>query len=230
MPTTKQKKYSHALLALYMIIYVIWFIILEHIYPTAETCIWTVQSTLDQKIPFCEWFIFPYIMWYPFMAILAIYLCFTDADSFRRFAWFIIIGFSTCLLFCTIVPNWQPLRPETFPRDNIATHIIAKIYSTDTNTNVFPSMHIVGTLATVCAALYCKSLRRHKWLLAIIVILGISIIASVVLVKQHSVLDIYSGIALSALLWYFIYYRRLRMPFSPRSKNYGEKGTLDSQS
>jgi len=44
-------------------------------------------------------------------------------------------------------PSCQELRPAAFPRDNLFTRCVALLYASDTNTNVFPSEHAIGSAA-----------------------------------------------------------------------------------
>ena len=58
------KKYKHAFVILiYLPVYLLWFFWLEaHV--TADYHI--IESSLDAYIPFCEYFIVPYLLWFPF--------------------------------------------------------------------------------------------------------------------------------------------------------------------
>ena len=61
------KKYKHAWVFLYAFIYMPWFMYLEkHI--TADSEYHVIHSVLDDKIPFVEYFIVPYLLWFVFIA------------------------------------------------------------------------------------------------------------------------------------------------------------------
>ena len=65
------KKYKHAWVFLYAFIYMPWFMYLEkHI--TADSEYHVIHSVLDDKIPFVEYFIVPYLLWFVF--ITAVFL------------------------------------------------------------------------------------------------------------------------------------------------------------
>lgn len=221
------EKYSHVLLILYVPFYLTWFFLIEQQIPPDY---WVVYSRLDAYIPFCEWFAIPYVLWYFFMIAVGLYLLFTNVPDFRRYMWFIIISFTATLLFCTLVPNGQNLRPEVFPRDNILTRLMGLLYSLDTNTNVFPSMHVLGTFAATFAVFKNKKLASHTWVKIATAILCVLITLSTVFVKQHSALDLYCSVILSFLLYYILYYRNIRLPFSPKGENNDQKTVADSQS
>ena len=67
-----------------------------------------------------------------------------DGEGFRRYMWSIMITFLFSTLICALIPNGQDLRPAVMPRDNIFCDLVAYTYSLDTNTNVFPGVHVVG--------------------------------------------------------------------------------------
>lgn len=121
---------------------------------------------------------------------------------------FRLIGLTVSLLICLVFPNGQDLRPTALGND-IFSQIMRLIYAADTNTNVLPSMHVVGTCAVIAAWYHTEV--QHKWVLPAILILGLLINVSTVLVKQHSFLDIIAGVVLSAVV-YVISYRLLPVP------------------
>ena len=127
---------------------------------------WASYLPLDDKIPFCEWFALPYVMWYPFLVIPGLIFLLKDGEAFRKYMLYIGLGFSSAVIFCLLFPNGQDLRPAAFPRENFCTEILRWIYSADTNTNVCPSMHVIGCCGAALAvhrqaALRSGHLRRH---------------------------------------------------------------------
>ena len=115
-----------------------------------------------------------------------------------------IFGFGAALVFCLLVPNGQDLRPENFARDNVFTRLVGLMYRMDTNTNVFPSMHVIGSVAAAVAVCKSSGLRRLRlpW-----IIIAAAVSISTVFIKQHSVLDIFGGL-LFCLPIYWLLYRR----------------------
>ena len=53
---------------------------------------YVVHSRLDDIIPFCEYFIVPYILWYVLLFFTGIYFMFYDVNSFKKFMNFLIIS------------------------------------------------------------------------------------------------------------------------------------------
>ncbi len=197
-------KYSYALWALYVPIYLVCFFFVEKLVPSGSDY-WVSYMKLDDLIPFCEYFVVFYVLWYPYMVATGLYLIFKDADAFKRMIWCIAIGFTSSLIFFLIFPNGQDLRPSEFANDNIFTYLIGMLYSSDTNTNVLPSMHVIGSMATLYAFFDCKALRKKKLLVAGAIFLSVMINLSTVFIKQHSFLDVIWGLVWSAAIFVIVH-------------------------
>lgn len=205
------KKNKHAWLALYLPVYLIGFFWVESYVP-ADSNYWVSYTPLDDLIPFVEYFVIPYYLWYPFMVVTGLYLLLRDAPAFSRYMLAIAFGFTASIIFFALFPNGQNLRPATFERDNIFTRMMALIYAADTNTNVLPSIHVIGSALVVFALFDAKPLkgRRFIWLKVGSILLAILITLATVFVKQHSVLDIYAGLAACVPIYFLIYNRKMR--------------------
>ena len=148
-----------------------------------------VYVPLDDRIPFCEYFLFAYLFWFAFLIGMLAYTIFFDQPAFRRMMWFIILTYSVTIAIYFLYPTCQELRPVEFPRDNALTRFIRWFYVFDTNTNVCPSIHVMGALAVLCTAWHCKGFQHPGWKWAF----GVSallICLSTVFLKQHSVVDV----------------------------------------
>lgn len=199
------KKYSHAWILSYGFIYMIWFSYLEKHVTTRYT---PISCQLDALIPFNEFFVIPYTLWFFYVAFIIALFFFLDKKEFYQCCSFLFIGMSICLLICTIFPNGQDLRPTSFARDNIFVDLVKNYYSTDTCTNVFPSIHCFNSIVLAICVFKSKTLRKfkhYKVFLMFCIGLSLSIMLSTVFIKQHSILDMFGAIILSAGLYPFIY-------------------------
>ncbi len=160
---------------------------------------------LDDKIPFCEWFALAYYTWEPYLFFTGFYLFNTSQENFRNFMRFLGWSFFTVVIIYALFPNGQNLRPTTFTRDNFCIDIVKWTYAKDSNANVNPSLHVVGTMTAAMALWHARTPRHRGWQVVSIVIAAL-ICASTVFIKQHSILDVITGVALS-ILFYFIIYR-----------------------
>ena len=127
-------------------------------------------------------------------------------DHYWVFMVYIGLGFGGSNLFCLIFPNGQDLRPTEFAQHDFFIWLVQRIYTADTNTNVLPSMHVIGCAALTLACFDSEPLctRHLQW---VALPLGLLICASTVLVKQHSILDVFVAIPVSAVLYFIVYHR-----------------------
>ena len=166
---------------------------------------WATQLPVDQYIPYCSWFFIPYSMWY-FLLILTGFRVFTlDRAAFRRYMRFLSVTTWISVVFWILIPNGQDLRPAA--PDGIFGPAIAALYAVDTSTNVFPSLHVVGAVGAALAA-WDALWRRDKFYCWNVFVLAALICVSTVCIKQHSLLDVIGGLALSWAAARRIYGRR----------------------
>lgn len=195
------RNHKHGLIFLYVFLYFPWFSWLEkHI----TTNFHIIHMPLDDMIPFCEFFVIPYFLWFAYIIATAVFFFFADAKEFIRLCIFLGVGMTLFLVISTLYPNGHCLRPEVFPRDNIFTDMVRHLYSTDTPTNLFPSIHVYNSIAACVAIFYSKHVKR-KGTKAAALVLTILIILSTMFIKQHSVFDVLTAFALAAIMWLFLY-------------------------
>ena len=202
---TKKERFSHALWLLVFPVYFIAYLAVEAIVPTTDY--WVSYLPLDDHIPFVEQYVLFYVGWYAMLAVTALYLLFYNAEGLKRYCTFIGIGFFTVLIFSLFFPNGQDLRPDltTLGRENFFTHILEGIYAADTNTNVIPSMHVIGCCGIIFAAWEARELYPLKWPAPLMTFLCINVILSTTFVKQHSILDTITAIPFSILVYLLVY-------------------------
>lgn len=195
-------KYKHAWVFLYILIYMPWFLWLEkHV----TTHYHVVHTVLDDRIPFIEYFIVPYLMWFIFIALVFMYFFFTDVPGFYRMAGFMFTGMTIFLITCTVFPNGQDLRPVVFERNNIFVDMVRMLYRADTCTNVFPSLHVFNSLSACIAVSHSERLRKHRVICCCVYILAGLIILATVFLKQHSVLDVIGAFLMAYVIYQFVY-------------------------
>lgn len=196
------KKYSHAWVLLYVLIYMPWFVWLENHVTTDFN---VIHMSIDDKIPFCEYFVIPYLLWFLFVPAVMIYEFFYSKQEFYKACIFLFSGMTIFLIICTIWPNGLNLRQDISYKDNICADLVKILRTTDTSTNVFPSIHVFNTLGCLIA-LYKSKGMNHKYIIkGLATILSILIILSTVFLQQHSVADVIGGFALAAILYIIVY-------------------------
>lgn len=147
----------------------------------------------------------PYLLWFLYMAVAAFYFFFTNKRDFYRLASFLVAGMTAFLVICTVFPNGLNLRPTTFARDNIFTALVAKLYATDTSTNVLPSIHVYNSLGIAIAISHSEALKKHPRVCQGAYILTALIIMSTMFLKQHSVTDVTAGFVMAMVVYPLVY-------------------------
>ena len=196
------KKYNHAWVFLYTLIYLPWFAYLEK---TVTTHFYEIHSKIDDYIPFIEYFIVPYLLWFAYMLIGGLFIFFTDKREFYKMASFGITGMTLFLIICTVFPNGLHLRPTTFAHDNIFVDLVRQLYATDTPTNVLPSIHVYNSITIAIAIGRSKVLKNKCWIKAASYVLAVLIILSTVFLKQHSITDVVCAFAIASAAYCVIY-------------------------
>lgn len=195
------KDYPHAWWGLFLPAYLLAFFTMEY-FITADY--WATQLPVDDMIPFCEYFIVPYVLWSPLLALIGLYLIFRDGEGFRRYIWTLALTFFSSALICVLLPNGQDLRPAVMERENVFTWLVQFTYGIDTNTNVLPSVHVVGVMSALFALWHTPKLHKWYWRLGG-TLMGTLVIISTLFVKQHAILDILAGLLLSGIAYVIIY-------------------------
>lgn len=202
MKTMFWKKYKHSLVLLYGLIYFPWFIYLEK---TVTTNFNVIHTTIDDYIPFIEYFIVPYMLWFLYIAATIAYFFFTDVKGYYKLTFFLFTGMTVFLIVSTLYPNGQLLRPVAFERDNIFVEMVKKLYLADTPTNILPSIHVYNSIGTHIAITHNVRLKEHRWITVGSAVLMTLIILSTVFLKQHSVIDVILATAMAFVFYSIVY-------------------------
>lgn len=203
-------QFSHLKLLGGWIIYFILYFLTENLIP-AEKCT-PVHIWLDDVIPFCEWFLIPYVLWYGLIAFSLGYFALYNIDSFKKLSKYIFITQMVAMAIYILFPSRQDLRPEVFPRENFLTWCIGLIYSFDTSTGVCPSLHVAYSIGIASVWLREKGVTAiWKVLLVVLVIL---ICLSTMFIKQHSATDFFAALPVCALAEILVFYN----PFHKRKR------------
>jgi membrane-associated phospholipid phosphatase len=198
---------------LYVCIYFPWFCYLEK---TVTTDYYLIECELDDKIPFCEYFIIPYLLWFFYIGITIAWFLFKESKhSYYQLTGLLFGGMTICLLICTIFPNGLNIRPEINFDKNIFTRLTSIIYTADTSTNVFPSIHVFTSVAVVGAIRRSQAAQNHRWILPASSLLSLLIVLSTMFLKQHSVVDVTAGILLGVAMREFVYAPEERRALKP---------------
>lgn len=91
----------------YFAIYLPWFLYLEkHV----TTRYHVMHSVVDDWIPFNEYFIIPYFLWFAYIAAVILWFFFTNKEDYYRVCILLFTGMTLSLLICTLFPNGTDFR------------------------------------------------------------------------------------------------------------------------
>ena len=192
--------------ALYVPVYLLAFWIIERFMP-ADRVYWPSWIPLDDQIPFRAQFVWFYVLWFPYLVGPGVYWLLNEPETYRRYLVSIMLSFSLAVFVCIVFPNCQNLRPAVFPRDNVLTRFTAWFYAFDTNTDVCPSLHVVGSLAAYFGLRDCRRFRSRGWQIGS-ALAAAAICLSTLFLKQHSAVDVLAALPLCAIAYLLIYRRK----------------------
>ena len=201
------QKYKHAWTLFYFPLYLAWFTWLEK---TVTRRFHVVHVAVDDFIPFVEFFIVPYLLWFLYVAVGMIYFFFHDVSDYYKLCAFLFVGMTVFLFVSTVYPNGHYLRPSVFPRDNVFADLVQWLYAADTPTNLFPSIHVYNSIGIHIAISHSQSLKKHRGVQIASGILMMSIILATMFLKQHSVFDVATACGLAVVMYTMVYGRQLQ--------------------
>jgi len=123
------KAYKHSLLLLYMPLYLFCFGYLEK---NITHRFHEIHMPIDDTIPFIEYFIVPYYLWFAYVAVAIFYFLLKNKEEYYRLCAFLFTGMTVFLIVSALYPNGHYLRPEEFVRENIFTDMVRGLYLVDT--------------------------------------------------------------------------------------------------
>ncbi|MGN1030585.1 MAG: phosphatidic acid phosphatase [Butyricicoccaceae bacterium] len=211
---TLVREKPHSKLLLYYVFYLITFFTLERV----TTPKYIIHCALDDKIPFCEWFLLPYALWFLILFGGPLYFLMTDRRDFLKLCFIMFNGMTFCFLCYIFLPNGLELRPVV-TGDNLLCRIAKLLYAVDTPTNVCPSIHVASSVAVDLVVQRSARLKKRYGFRAASFTLMVLITLSTMFLKQHSVVDVVCGIALSLVLCAIAYspWMERHSPFSDHS-------------
>lgn len=163
-----------------------------------------LATALDRDIPVIPIFAIPYIAFLPLFWLLVIYSLVTN----RLFAQLALTAIAV-YTFCDVVfVTFHTFAPRPHIGMGFQNDLVRFIYAHDEPYNDLPSEH---TSSAVMFALYFFAVR-YRWR-ALLAVFALSVVASTLLVKQHTIAGASSGVLLAIVAWLVI--SRLRGRLMP---------------
>ena len=171
---------------IFMIIYLLIFAFLEIFeFPNYHL----ITCKLDRMIPFCSFFILPYISWFILIPCACVMLLFKNEKEYEKTAVLLMLGMGAFIIISFLFPNCTDIRMPIAEND-ICSKMVALIYRVDAPKNVFPSIHVYNSLAILPGIYNMRKDFKYKHTYLFIGIASITIIISTVFLKQHSLVDV----------------------------------------
>lgn len=195
-------EWKHLLILSYFAIYLVWF---SYVEKTVTTHFHVIHLSVDDYIPFCEYFVIPYILWFGYVAWGVMYTALHNKQDYYKLCTVLFTGMTIFLIVSTVFPNGHYLRPHYFSHHNFCTTICEWLYSTDTPTNLFPSIHVYNSLAVHFFVMNSEELKQKKTVRIVSFVLCVSIILATMFIKQHSVFDVSTALVLAFFMYQGVY-------------------------
>lgn len=113
------REHPIAIALTYMPFYLLGFFLVEQLVEPR----YIIHSVVDDWIPFCEYFIIPYAIWFVELAVIPLALLRYDLRQYYYLCFVMFVGMTTCLLLYVIFPNGLDLRVE-ITRHNLFAEIV----------------------------------------------------------------------------------------------------------
>lgn len=161
---------------------------------------YVLQSSIDNMIPFNQYFILPYVFWYFYMGFFLFYLCGVDKTNYFKLLISIVLGELVCCFIFYIFPTYVQ-RPNVLGND-FCSDLVRYIYKNDNPYNGFPSIHVLDSIFVVIYVY--KSHKMNKITKRISLGISILIILSTMFTKQHFFVDVVSATLLAFVLYLLV--------------------------
>ncbi len=159
----------------------------------------SLVTSLDMAVPFIKEFIIAYWMWFPFMFVSLVYLCFNYRNTYYKCVITMVLGMITCYIIYFFFQTTVP-RPVVSGND-IFSRAVKFTYGWDKPFNCFPSIHVLASYIIMIAS---RKLDKKPFIKFAMNFIGISVIVSTQFVKQHVILDMVFAILLVEIIYRFI--------------------------
>lgn len=153
-----------------------------------------VALPFESKIPFMPFFILGYISVY--LGLILVYTVIDDYVYFKKGLLLFAIISTVHFIFFILVPV-RIARPDLAGTDGVMNLLTYYYYLIDNPVNCFPSLHVSYPLAGTLVLWQYK--RRWGYLMAAFTIF---IAVSVVMVKQHYILDVVGAAIITGMVFW----------------------------
>lgn len=159
---------------------------------------------VDNYVPLWTPAILVYVLYYPLC--LVPFLVIKDEEILRKGVRAFVYGIMMTALVFIVYPVAMIRPVESLEVDGVLDKIVWLLWKFDTPANAFPSQHVA--LIFICVFILAAGVkersRRWVWMYAMISVL---ISVSTMVVKQHYVWDVLSGVVVAGIAYYLAFVR-----------------------
>lgn len=148
----------------------------------------------EENIPFIAFFIFGYILVY--LSVFLLYFIIDDIEDFRRTAMAYLAVTTIHYILFLIFPVRCDMRPDLSGLEGISAGVTRFFYFIDKPQNCFPSLHMAYSVLAMLV-----SWRKHYCMRVIFAVMAVLVGISVILVKQHYIMDVIAGAAAALIIY-----------------------------
>ncbi len=179
-----------------------------------------VTSAFDAATPFRPAWVLVYIGTYLFWIYQYVTVAKESPQMACRLAVADGVAKLICLFFFIVIPTTN-VRPEV-EGSGIVPFLMRAIYFLDTPTNLFPSIHCFVAWLGTRYLFSCKKLRYKPLVCALCCVGTLMVFASTLLTKQHVLLDVLGGIAVSEIGWLVARFTKLPQKLEPLAEAFAQ--------
>jgi len=171
---------------------------------------YNLLTDIDEKIPFIPQFIWIYHTIIPVIALTAI-LLFQKREIFLGLVFSIIFaGIFMCLSYIAF-PSFYP-REMLVDSSTLTGWLIEITRSIDGPHNTFPSGHVTFAWLLVFFVGLSQYTRKHLWIQGVYFFWATLLTISTLTLKQHFIVDVFSGIVLATATYFLARKLFVRQP------------------
>tara|TARA_Y100000593_G_scaffold18175_1_gene36355 strand:+ start:1110 stop:1730 length:621 start_codon:yes stop_codon:yes gene_type:complete len=192
MPRRDKVKYILLMMMFYLGLYV-----LVQAYVTTHE--FDFITEFDEAIPFMPQHVWIYHSMLPVIVATMLLFVHTKRIFFTTF-WACLITGLVLNISYVFFPSFYP-RPE-FEVNTLSEAMVYLTYQVDGSSNTFPSGHVAFAWIMFLGAAHSEAAKRIQGLQALYLLWAIGISLSTLTLKQHYIVDVFSGIFLALISFY----------------------------
>ncbi|MCQ2539540.1 MAG: phosphatase PAP2 family protein [Acetatifactor sp.] len=182
-----------------MIIPLLWVLIINCIgyfctdFLTKNMRHYDLSLPIDHKIPMIPWTVAIYFGCYLYWVANYLLACRQEKEEAYRFLSAEVTNRIICTLFFIFLPTFIPR--EEIVGNGFFSNVMAFLYQVDKGVNLFPSLHCLMSWSCILAV--WKNPKIPKWYKGFSVVMTLAVFVAVLTTRQHYVVDILAGVAIS---------------------------------